>query len=212
MIVLGFAGGSGVGKTTIARSLAKRFSVWKVGHVDADAVAHDLLNGDVDIRRRVLERFGRSILTGEKIDRKKLGAVVFGREEALRDLNAIIHPAVVAACRQRVAELEEGGAKLVIVDAALLLEVPDAPAAMGIDYVMALRAPREERLRRLLDKGDAAREEIETRLDNQEHMEKSFYRADVVVDTNRPLSAVVDEIAAVIKKFVNGDTGDEPRR
>ncbi len=212
MIVIGLAGGSGVGKTTVARSLAERLSRWGVGHIDADAVAHGLLDGDTGVRRRVVARFGGSIMTAGKIDRKKLGAVVFGDDEALRDLNAIIHPAVVDACRRRVREFEAAGTGIVFVDAALLLDVPVPPASMGIDCVIALRAPREERLRRLLEDGRATRDEIEARLENQADLEKSFYRADVVVDTNRPLSEVVGEIAAVVERLVEGDTGDGPDR
>jgi dephospho-CoA kinase len=208
MIVVGLLGGSGTGKTTIAQCLAERLSSYGVGHVDADSIAHDLLAGDRGVRRRIRERFGDRIMAGGAIDRKKLGAVVFGDDEALRDLNAIIHPAVVAACRERIGAFEKDGMGVVVVDAALLLEVPDSPIALGIDHTIALRSTRAEQLRRLLAKGGATEGEISARLDSQTRLEKSFYKADDVVDTNRPLPEVVDEIVSIVEGLLSADSRD----
>lgn len=235
MIVIGLLGGSGVGKSTIARLLVERLSAHRVGHIDADAIAHELLDGGGDgtggrtdgtsgggeadgksaggrgggstVKQRLVERFGDRILTGGggTIDRKKLGALVFGDDQALRDLNAIIHPAVVAACRERIDEFKRSGKKVVIVDAALLLDVPGSTAAMGISHTIALQAAREEQIRRLVEKGGAAEDEIRARLDNQIHLEKSFYMADDVVDTNRPLSEVFDDVLSIVERLLRND-------
>ncbi len=205
MVVIGLLGGSGTGKTTVAQCLVDRLSAYKVGHVDADTIAHDLLDGDRALERRIRERFGDHIVTGGTTDRKKLGAVVFGDDEALRDLNAIIHPSVVAACRESIEEFKKDGARVVVVDAALLLEVPGSSAALGINHMIALRATRAEQARRLLDKGGANEDEIEARLDNQTQFEKSFYKADDVVDTNRPLPEVVDEVVMIVERLLRTD-------
>lgn len=193
MKVIGLAGGSGTGKTTIAAHLEKRGG----RRIDADSVAHDLLANDRTVVDAIERRFGREVFTGGRIDRKKLGAVVFKDRRALLDLNAIVHPAVMEECRRRIAEMERSGAPFAVVDAALLLE---AAAPFEIDLVIALRAERGERERRLLAKGDATREEIAARLDGQAGLERSFGRADVVVDTTGPLS----EVFAAIDRAVDG--------
>jgi len=195
--IIGLVGGSGTGKTTIAAHLAARGA----GHVDADRIAHDLLANDERVIRAVQERFGRGVFTGGSVDRKKLGGVVFGDRRALDELNSILHPAVLEVCRQRILEFETAGVALAVVDAALLLEVV---VPFDIDLVIALRATRGEQERRLLKKGGATREEIAARLDNQARLEESFGKADVVVDTAKPLPAVLVEIDRIVDEFLTG--------
>ncbi|UCH83611.1 MAG: dephospho-CoA kinase [Candidatus Latescibacterota bacterium] len=210
MIVVGLAGGSGSGKTTIARCLSERLSGYRVEHIDGDGVAHTLLAKDADVIRRVRDRFGDRVVTGGAIDRRKLGAIVFGDEEALADLNAIIHPSVVAVCRGQIEAFELEGVEVVVVDAALLLEVPDAVRAIGIDHTIALAVTRAEQHRRLLAKGGVTVSDIEARLDSQAELEKSFYRADNVVDTNRPLSDVVDDVMTIVDNLLRGRQAEQP--
>lgn len=198
MKVIGLAGASGTGKTTIAAHLRKRGG----RHIDADRIAHDLLLKDEAIVRAVELRFGREVFTRGRIDRKKLGAVVFGDRRALEDLNGIVHPAVMEACRRRIAGYEKAGAAFAVVDAALLLEV-EMP--FGIDLVIALRAERGERERRLLRKGGAAREEIAARLDSQARLDESFGRADVVVDTTGPLADVLVAVDRAVDELLSRD-------
>ena len=198
MKIIGLVGGSGTGKTTIAAHLAARGA----GHVDADRIAHDLLANDERVIRAVQERFGRGVFTGGSVDRKKLGGVVFGDRRALDELGSIIHPAVLEVCRQRILEFETAGVALVVVDAALLLDVV---VPFDIDLVIALRATRGEKERRLLARGEATREEITARLDNQARLEKSFDKADVVVDTTKPVAAVLVEIDRVVDELLAGD-------
>lgn len=195
MKVIGLAGGSGTGKSTIAAHLEKRGG----HHIDADRIAHDLLSNDEGIIRSVERRFGRGVFTGGRIDRKKLGTVVFADRRALDDLNAIIHPAVMEACRRRIVESERAGAAFAVVDAALLLEV-ESP--FEIDLVIALRASRDEKEKRLLRKGGAAAEEIARRLDAQARLEQAFDRADVVVDTTGPLDDVLVAVDRVVDELL----------
>lgn len=192
MKVIGLVGESGTGKTAIAAHLERQGA----GRIDADTLAHTILRDDPEILRRIRERFGEGVFTAGEIDRKKLGAVVFSNPDRLEALNQLVHPAVIEECAQRVEAFREAGFELVVVDAALLLEV-ELPFV--VDLMVALRASREEQTSRLLAKGGVARAEVDVRLDSQAHIEKSFYRADVVLDTNRPLPLVLDEIDALVQ-------------
>jgi dephospho-CoA kinase len=199
MKVIGLAGASGTGKTTVAEHLEKRGG----RRIDADRIAHELLANDDSVVRAIERRFGREVFTGGTIDRKKLGAVVFGDRRALADLNAIVHPAVMEECRRRIGECEKAGVVLAVVDAALLLDVS---APFEIDLVIALRAERGERERRLLEKGGAERGEIAARLDSQGRLEESFDRADVVVDTTGPLADVFAAIDRAVDELLSRDS------
>jgi len=165
------------------------------GHVDADTAGHDLLRENINVRHAIRDRFGDDVFEGDDISRSKLGRLVFSSRAALADLNMIIHPAIIDECARRIRRLGEAGKTLVIVDAALLLEVP---VTFPLDMVIALTADREVRVQRLLAAGGFDRSQIETRLDNQEHLEKSFGRADIIIDTDKTLDEAVAEVGNAI--------------
>jgi len=201
MKVIGLAGGSGTGKSTIAAHLVARGA----GHIDADRAAHDVLLEDEGVIRAIRERFGDGVFTGGLVDRGKLGRIVFVDRGALEALNAIVHPAVLEVCRRKLEELETAGVALAVVDAALLLEVG---VPFDIDLVIALRASRDDQVRRLLAKGGATRSEIEDRLDSQSHLERSYGAADVVVDTAKPLALVLAEVDRAVDALLAGDSSE----
>jgi dephospho-CoA kinase len=192
-LVVGIAGASGTGKSTIAAHVARRY---RGVHVDGDDIAHAVLSGDARAITAIRSAFGSGVFGADGcIDRRRLGRVVFSDAGALKKLNAIVHPAVVARCAERVARARVDGALLAVVDAALILEVP---MPFGFDLTIALTCERGERMRRLLAKGGWSEDDVRARLDRQEGMEKHFYKADAVVDTGRVLSVVLADVEALI--------------
>jgi dephospho-CoA kinase len=193
MKIVGIVGGSGTGKTTIAEHIVRGRNA---GHIDADRVAHEILQRDAKVRRRIKARFGTRVFDGDEIDRAKLGELVFATPELLRALNSIIHPAIIEECIARLESMRDEGKELVVIDAALLLEVP---VPFRFDLMIALRCGPEEQLRRLIAKGGAGEDDLRARLDSQSNIEKSFYRADVVVDTGRPIDEVLNDVDKLVR-------------
>lgn len=188
MKIIGIAGGSGSGKTTIAHHLAQRGG----GHVDADAVGHELLDHDEAVRQSIRERFGDAVFAADgATDRAALGEVVFNDPEALAGLGTIIHPPIRRRCGELIRAAEAGGAEFAVVDGALLL---DSQMPFRFDMMIALRIDGREQKRRLMAKGGWSEEQLDRRLGSQGHIEKSFYKADVVIDTGRQLSDVLSDI------------------
>jgi dephospho-CoA kinase len=191
--VVGIAGGSGTGKTTVAAHLAR---LHHGVHVDGDRVAHAVLEDDADVKRRLREAFGPDVFGADgKVERRALGRRVFADAGALRRLNAVVHPAVAARCADAVARARAAGVPLVAVDAALLLEVA---MPFRFDLTLALTCDLETRVRRLLAAGGRTEAEVRDRLDRQAGMEKHFYKADAVVDTGRHLPAVLSDVEALV--------------
>ena len=133
--------------------------------IDADAVGHELLK-DPAVRRQIVERFGPGVL-GEAsretelapaIDRKALGAIVFADPAARRDLEAILHPRMRAWFRRghraRALGPVDGNGRLVVLDAAILLEAGWDDLC---DLIVFVDAPREERMRRVSASSAAGR-------------------------------------------------------
>jgi dephospho-CoA kinase len=202
MKIVGLAGGSGTGKSTVAAHLVEHGA----GLVDADRIAHELLE-DERLRAAIRERFGEGVIKGGRVDRSALGEIVFGDRESREALNAIVHPSVLEACRRKLAEFESQGVELAVVDAALLLEV-EVP--FELDLVIALRVSREVQIERLLAKGGATLDEIVARLDSQSDLERTLDRADIVIDTGRPVADVLADVDRVIGGLLS--RGDDTRR
>jgi len=200
MKIVGIAGESGTGKSTIAAYLAGRGAA----HIDADQVGHDLLDQDPHVQEAVRREVGTDVFDKDgRIDRRKLGARVFDDPKLLQVYNAIIHPAIRRECSRRVDKLREHGTAFAVIDAALLL---DSEMPFVFALLIALRCDREEQIRRLEAKGHYSREEIEARLRNQEHIEKSFYKADAIVDTTGEFETVTVEIDRLIDRLIGEAT------
>jgi dephospho-CoA kinase len=200
MLVIGVAGGSGTGKSTIAAHITRRYGG---AHVDADRVAHAVLEepGVVEAIRRA---FGPDVIDLEGgVNRRRLGGRVFADAGARAALNAIVHPAVVRRCQDEVAAARGRGEPVVVVDAALLLEV-EMP--FPFDLVLALTCERSVRLARILAKGGWSEAEIRLRLDAQAGMEKHFYKADAVIDTGTELPRVLSEVDRLVDAVMESET------
>jgi dephospho-CoA kinase len=180
--VIGLIGGIGGGKSSVARRLAERGAAV----IDADAVGHELLD-DPAIRARVVERFGSGVLepagTGgpaaPRISRRSLAAIVFRDPAALRDLEALLHPAMRERFRRTIARLiAEGGPSLIVLDAAVLLEAGWDDLCDRIAFV---DAPRAERLRRAREARGWSEEMFAAREQSQGPAEAKRDRADWII-------------------------------
>jgi dephospho-CoA kinase len=186
--VYAIVGGTGAGKSTVARRLARRHGGRRI---DADRVGHAVLRLE-RVRRRLLAAFGPGIVAPDgTIDRARLGARVFGRREKLRTLNRIVHPEIARRLRARLAALERSGARFVLLDAALFFEFE---LERPVDGVLAVVAPIAVRRARLRACGLAPRV-VAARLRSQPHVAAWTRRADVRLDSDcdlRQLGARID--------------------
>jgi len=200
MIVVGIAGGSGTGKSTVARHVAERF---RGVHVDADRVAHAVL-GDAAVLRELRREFGDTVFNADgSVNRLRLGRRVFADPDRLSRLNTIVHPAVMRRCGEAVEAARVAGARVAVVDAALLLEVA---MPFALDLLIALRCDPETRLARIMAKGGWTEADVRARLERQRHMEKHFDKADAVVDTGRDLSEVFKDIDARVASALDAES------
>ena len=137
-MIIGITGGTGCGKTTLLKEIEHRG-----GQVcDCDAVYHELLTRDDNLLNAIEARFP-GVVVDKKLERKKLGAIVFADEKALRDLNAITHGAIKAEIVRRLAEKPA----LAAIDAIALFE---GGLAELCDTTVAVCAPAESRVERLM--------------------------------------------------------------
>lgn len=199
MYTIGIAGGSGTGKSTIAGHIASRY---QGVHIDADLVAHRVLE-DAAVIGEIRREFGAGVIEADgSVNRRRLGVYVFSDAGRRAALNAIVHPAIVARCADEVKRAREAGAGVAVVDAALLLEVD---MQIVFDFTIALRCDPEIRMARLRGRGGWSEGELRSRLDAQSGLEKHFYKADAVVDTGPSLP----EVLAAVDRLLDERMGRE---
>ena len=192
MLNVGLTGGIATGKSTVVRMLVRRGA--RV--IDHDALVHALQEPGRPVWRQIVEVFGRGILDdGGRIDRKRLGALVFGDEERRKALEGIVHPAVLEeAERERERIGRQDGRAIVLSDIPLLLEVGMQDR---FDLILLVYAPPEVQIERVMKRNGMTREEAAARLSAQMPIDEKLRRADVVIrndSTMGDLEKRVDEV------------------
>jgi dephospho-CoA kinase len=144
MKTIGLTGGIGSGKSSVAKMLQELGAVV----IHADTVGHEVYLPHSEGWRRVVDAFGRGILgPDETIDRKRLGATVFGNPEALKQLNAIVHPLIFEEIQRRiVAQQAAGFSRPIVVEAAVLIEANWLPLVDEVWLVVATTQAVVDRL------------------------------------------------------------------
>ena len=199
MFVCGLTGGIAAGKSVVSRRLAEGGAA----HVDADQLAREVVARGTPGLEAIRQRFGDDVLTPSgELDRPALGALVFADPAARRDLEAITHPAVRELSRRRMEEaVADDPARVVVYDVPLLVETRGGEE---FDVVVVVHAPREMRLRRLVELRGMSPEEAVRRVDAQAADEARLAVADLVVDSSISLEATLaraDEVAEVLRSL-----------
>ena len=144
MTVIGITGPTGAGKTTVLNVLTELGGAV----ADCDAVYHQLLRTSAAMQSELENRFGCGIFDDNgDLRRKELGAIVFEDAAALADLNAVTHRHIVAELERRITLAADQGRPAIALDAIALLE----SGAGGLcDVTVAVTAPEEARVRRIM--------------------------------------------------------------
>lgn len=184
MHVIGLTGGIASGKSTVARF----FRDQEVSVLDADVLGHRTYDPGTDTFAAVVDAFGGDLVAADgTIDRRVLGAKVFGKPDELKRLTDIVWPGIRRLASEALSELETAGNKLAVLEAAVLFEAGWEDLTDEIWVIVAEPELAVERLaaRNGLD-ADAARARIASQLSNAQRTS----RADLVIENNRDLDAL----------------------
>ena len=191
MILVGLTGGIGAGKSTVSQLLAERGAVV----VDADAIVRELQAPGGEIVTKLAERFGDDVLAADgSLDRAKVASIVFNDEQALEDLNTIVHPAVRREMQRRV-DAERETDHVVVLDIPLLAENP----RKDLQAVLVVDVPVEVAVERLVSARGMDEADARARIANQASREKRLELATHVIDNAGDLATLasrVDEVWA----------------
>lgn len=196
--LIGLTGNIACGKSTVGRMLADLGAEY----IDADRLVHELLGPGTPETAAVAERFGPDYLGPDGgVDRRRLGALVFADPAALRDLEAILHPAVLRLIEERVARSSK---PVVVVDAIKLIESGLHRAAESVWVVTC--SPEQQRARLVHERGLTAAE-AEQRIAAQPPGTEKLRYADVVIDNSGPLAETRRQVEAAWRRVLGAERG-----
>lgn len=170
--IIGLTGGIGSGKSTIAR----HFESWGVPVYYADDEAKKILYLPTAIQQ-LQDTFGEAVFTRGMPDRQKIAGIVFNDPAKLEMLNSIIHPKVKQHFMDWVAGHRDK--KFVIKEAAILFE---SGSYRDCDAIVLVTTPKEERIRRVMQRDMVTREKVLERMANQWEDEKKVALSTYIID------------------------------
>lgn len=193
MFVLGLTGSIGMGKSTTARLFAEE----GVPVHDADAAVHALYEGEAVAP--VEAAFPGTTREG-RVDRALLAQAVVGKPDAMKRLEAIVHPLVAQARDRFLAEARATGAPVVVLDIPLLFETGGDALVDGVVVVSA--APEIQR-QRVLERPGMSVEKFEALLAKQTPDAEKRRRADYIVDSGHGIEQARLQVRDILAKVVN---------
>jgi dephospho-CoA kinase len=204
LLKLGLTGGIASGKSVVGEIFVKLGAHL----IQADAVAHSLMQPGQAVYEEVVRRFGREILNPDgSINRPRLAEVAFGtpgcKPPRVKELNEIVHPAVIKHENKWMEEISlRDPNAIAIVEAALILE---SSGADRFDHLIVVTCRPEQRVqrfaRRLGISEDAARAEVARRMAAQIPDEEKIEAADFVIDNSGSLDATEQQVNRVFATF-----------
>lgn len=194
MKIIGLTGGIASGKSTVSRALHDLGAII----IDADEVAHSIIEPGKPAWYDITQLFGRSILNNDaSINREKLGEIVFNNPQLLEELNKITHPRVMERFKNDLQAIKTKNPQAVVV-----MEVPllyETHMERICDEVWVVWVDRETQINRLTDRDGISREDAIKRIDAQMPLDEKTRRADYVIDNRKD----IEETKANATRYFN---------
>ncbi len=185
--ILGLTGGIASGKTTVS----KYFKKLKIDVIDADKIAHEIMEAGQPVVDEIVAYFGEEVLleNGE-INRERLGKIVFESDEKREKLNQIVQKKIRKKIKQERDKLL--GKQLIVLDIPLLYEQSYEDL---VDQVMVVSVRETIQKKRLMDRNSQLTEEdAMNRIESQMSLEKKTKKADIVIDNNGTIENTMKQV------------------
>jgi dephospho-CoA kinase len=193
MLRVGLTGGIGSGKSTVSRLLAERGAVV----IDSDVLAREVVEPGTPGLSAVVAEFGDGVLAADgRLDRERLGALVFADADARARLNSIVHPLVRAASAQRLAGLPDDA--VVVHDVPLLVE---AGLTDAYDLVVVVSVSPAVQLDRLVRLRGMTAEAAQARIAAQAAPAERLAVADVVLTNDGTRAELAMQVDALWRRL-----------
>lgn len=198
MKVIGLTGGIATGVSTVAQMFRELGAII----IEADKIARDVVEPGTQTYRKIVETFGREVLSADgTIDRKRLGQIVFADDAARRRLNRITHSAIHRRIEEEVERLRESNPDaIVLIDVPLLLDTT-GPDTFDMDGVIVVTAAKDAQIERLMRRDTLAEEDAQRRVAAQRPVEEKAMEADWIVRNTGSLEETRRQVVSLWRQL-----------
>lgn len=198
MKVFGLTGGIGTGKSMAARMFREE----GLPVVDADRIAREIVEPGTPVFEAIVRRFGRGILLPDgRIDRGKLGDLVFSDPAKRAALEAITHPEIASGIAAELSRLESEGHEVAIVEAALIHE---AGRRRRFEAVIAVRCGKGQQVSRLMERDRTSREQVLRRIASQMDADEKAHASEHIIDNSGDVESTRAQVRALATLLKSG--------
>jgi dephospho-CoA kinase len=182
MLLIGVTGGIACGKTEVCKVFQKKGAIILSG----DQIGKEVVEKNRKVLKELVRMFGEGILRRDgTLDRRKLGKIAFASKDANDKLNQIMHPYLLGDLRKKLEDLRKGDKKVVVIDAALIVEWG---LEKELDHLIFVESKREDKIRRLQNEKGYTRREALHRIKSQLPEIAKKRKADFVIRNDRDLT------------------------
>ena len=194
--IIGLTGQTGAGKSSVREILQKKGAAV----IDADSVAHDITDNNLDCIYDIVCRFSCLVLNEKgKINRKALGKRVFSDKKELSALNKIIFPYILEAIEHEVFGYIAKGAETIVIDGATVIE---SGCGKMCDVLVSVVADEETRLTRIIKRDGITKADAERRISAQKPEEFYTENSDFVIRNDSTPAELERSVNSVLKNMV----------
>ena len=198
MLKIGLTGGIGCGKTVVSDI----FSSLGIPIIDADIIAHNLVNTNASILQEITNAFGQDILSLDgTLNRKKLAQIVFNQKSNKQQLEQILHPKVQIEASRQLRQLESSKQPpdYVILAIPLLIE---ANYQSFIDRILVVISDEELRIKRVHKRDHRGLNEIRSIINNQISDDERLKVADDIIENNSDFKMLESQVRNIHKSYL----------
>jgi len=198
MLKIGLTGGIGCGKSAVSDI----FSSLDIAIIDADIIAHNLVNTNAKILQEITDAFGQDVLSIDgTLNRKKLAQIVFNQKSNKQQLEQILHPRVQVEASRQLLQLESGKhpPNYILLVVPLLIE---ANYLSFIDRILVVISDEELRIKRVQKRDHRALSEIRSIINNQISDEERLKVADDIIENNSDFKMLESQVHDIHKSYL----------
>lgn len=202
VVLVAITGGIGCGQSSVAKFLEEM----GVKIINADKMAHKVVNEEPEAKDEIRKNFGKKVFyRNGKLNRKLLGRIVFEDEAKTQLLNKIVHPRMVSRIIDEIEEARDAGKfKVIAIDAALIYEIH---LEHMFDAVVVVSSRMKNRIQRIVTRDGLSEKEIRDRISKQIPIEDKVKWADFVINNNSSLEQLKKRSVSLYHKLIK-----KPRR
>jgi len=195
MLVVGLTGGMASGKSIVSKILKE------IGLpiIDADLIAREIVRPNEAGYREIVDHFGQGLLNPDQtINRRKLAKIIFSDPEERERLNSILHPRIVKEIKIRIEDFKERGERMLIIDAALLIEAGELSL---VDKLIVVTVSPKIQVRRLAQRDHLTEKEAREHIATQMPLSEKMKLADYVVNNSGPVRKTIKRVKEIYNQL-----------